>query len=153
FKMRRVGGQRQVNLVAVELTVRRSAQMVLHVARAFHVVWRVGAALELVEDGAMRLAHDLAEHVQTATVGHAEDDFLDAHGAAALDDLFQRGDQRFTAIAAETLGALVLDVDELLEAFRFRSEERRVGKECGSRGTWGKEINSTENGRVIWVEV
>ncbi len=119
FKVRRVGGQRQVNLVAVELTVRRSAQMVLHVARTFHVVRRIGAALELVEDGAMRLAHDLAEHVQTATVGHAEDDFLDAHGAAALDDLFQRRDQRFTAIEAKTLGALVLDVDELLEAFRF----------------------------------
>ncbi len=50
---------------------------------------------------------------------HAEHDFLQAHGAAALDDLFQRRDQRFAAIEAETLGALVLDVDELLEAFRL----------------------------------
>src|SRR5690606_24921721 len=44
-------------------------------------------------------------------------DFLEAELAAALDDLLERRDQRFTAIKAETLGALVLDVDELLEAF------------------------------------
>jgi hypothetical protein len=46
-------------------------------------------------------------------------DFLQPHRAAALDDLLQRRDQRFAAIEAEALGALVLDVDELLEAFRL----------------------------------
>jgi hypothetical protein len=40
FEMRRVGGQRQVHLVAVELAVGRGAEMVLHVARAFDVVGR-----------------------------------------------------------------------------------------------------------------
>lgn len=119
FKVRRVGGQRQVNLVAIELAVRRSAKMVLHVARAFHIVRRIGAALELVENSAVWLGHNLAEHVQTATVRHTKHDFLETHLTAALDDLFQCRDQRFTAIEAETLGALVLDVDELLEAFRF----------------------------------
>jgi hypothetical protein len=44
-------------------------------------------------------------------------DFLQPHVAAALDDLLQRRDKRFAAIKAEPLGALVLDVDELLEAF------------------------------------
>src|SRR5690606_27005420 len=46
-------------------------------------------------------------------------DFLEAHLTATLDDLFQRRDQRFTAIKTETLGALVLHVDELLETFSF----------------------------------
>ena len=34
-------------------------------------------------------------------------------------DLLERRDERFTAIEAEALGTLVLDVDELLEAFRL----------------------------------
>ena len=49
-------------------------------------------------------------------MGHAEHDFLHAERAAALDDLLQRRDQRFAAVEAEALGALVLDVEELLEA-------------------------------------
>ena len=50
---------------------------------------------------------------------HAEDDLLHAELAAALDDLLQRRDQRLAAIEAEALGARVLDVEELLEAFRL----------------------------------
>ncbi len=52
-------------------------------------------------------------------MGHAEHDFLHAEIAAALDDLFERGDQRFGAIEAEALGAGELEVAELLEAFRL----------------------------------
>jgi hypothetical protein len=48
-------------------------------------------------------------------VGHADDDLLDAEGAAALDDLLQRGSAP-RAVEAEALGAGVLDVEELLEA-------------------------------------
>ena len=48
---------------------------------------------------------------------HAEHDLLHAERAAPLDDLLECGDERFGAVEAETLGALVLDVDELLEAF------------------------------------
>jgi hypothetical protein len=50
---------------------------------------------------------------------HAQHDLLEAELAAALDDLLERRDQRFAAVDAEALGALVLDVDELLEAFRL----------------------------------
>ena len=60
LEVRRVGGQRQVDLVAVELAVRRGAEMVLDVARALDVVGRGRAALELVEDGADGLAITLA---------------------------------------------------------------------------------------------
>ena len=48
---------------------------------------------------------------------HADDDFLHAEIAAALDDLLQRRDQRFAAVETEALGAGEFDVAEFLEAF------------------------------------
>ena len=38
FEMRRVGGQRQMDLVAVEFAIRGGAEVIFHVARAFDVV-------------------------------------------------------------------------------------------------------------------
>ncbi len=119
LQMRRVGGQRQMHLVAVELAIRRGAEVVLHVAGALDVVGRRRAALELVEDGAVRLAHDLGEDVEAAAMGHAEHDLAHAEIAAALDDLLERRDHRLAAVEAEALGAGVPDVDEALEAFRL----------------------------------
>ncbi|EGE56100.1 hypothetical protein RHECNPAF_750063 [Rhizobium etli CNPAF512] len=119
FEMRRICRQGNVHLVAVEFAVGGSAKMVLDVAGTFDFVGRIGAALELVEDGAVRLAHHLGEHVQTAAMGHAEHSFLQAEMAAALQDLFERGDQRFTAVETEALGALELDVEELLVTLGF----------------------------------
>jgi hypothetical protein len=43
FQMRRIGGQRQVDLMAVEIAIGRGAQMVFDVARAFDIVG-IGAA-------------------------------------------------------------------------------------------------------------
>ncbi len=90
--------------------------MVLHVTGALHFVRGERAALELVEQRPMRLAHHLGQHVEATAVGHADHDFLHAEIAAALDDLLERRDQRLTAVETEPLGAGVLDVDELLEA-------------------------------------
>ena len=106
-----------MHLVAVELAVRRGAEVILHVARAFDVVGRGRAALELVEHRAVRLAHHLGEHVEPAAMRHAEHDLLHAEIAAALDDLLQRRDQRFAAVEAEALGAGELGVAEFLETF------------------------------------
>ena len=103
-------------LVAVELAVRGGTQMVLDVARAFHVLGVERATLELVEQRAVRLAHHLGQDVEAPTMRHAQHDVLDPQGAAALDDLLQRRDQRFRAIQAKPLGAGELDVEELLEA-------------------------------------
>ena len=93
--------------------------MILHVTRTFDVVWLERTTLELVEYGAVRLAHDVGQNVQAAAVGHAENDFFETFLAAALDDLLERRDQRFTAIEAETLGALETHVEELLITFGF----------------------------------
>ena len=119
FEMRRVGGQRQMDLVVVELAIRRGAEMILDVARAFDLVGVGRAALELVEQRAVRLAHHLGQHVEAAAMRHADDDVADTETAAALDDLLQRRDQRFAAVEAEALGAGELDVAELLEAVGF----------------------------------
>ena len=119
FQMRRIRRQRQMHLVVVELAVGRGAEMIFDVARAFDVVRRRRAALELVEQNAVRLAHHLRQHVEAAAMRHAERDFAHAEIAAALDDLLERRDQRFAAVEAEALGAGELDVEIFLEAFGF----------------------------------
>src|SRR6202000_1387099 len=73
----------------------------------------------LMKQVAMRLAHHLRQHVEASAMRHADDDFLDAEIAAALDDLLQRRDQRFRAIETEALGAGEFEIAELLEAFGF----------------------------------
>ena len=67
----------------------------------------------------MRLAHDVAEHIEAPAVRHADDDFLDAELAAALDDLLERRHHGFGAVEAEALGSRVLDVGEALERLRL----------------------------------
>ncbi len=119
LQMRRIGGQRQVHIVAVEFAVGGSAEMVFDVAGAFHFVRREGATLEFVEDRPVRLAHHLGQHIEPAAMGHAEHDFPHAQRAAALDDLLQRRDQRFAAVQTEALGAGIFDVEELLEPLRL----------------------------------
>src|SRR5215813_3209307 len=93
--------------------------MVLDVARAFDRVRIGGAALEFVEQRAVRLAHHLGQHVEAAAMRHADHDLLHTEIAAALDDLLERRDQRLAAVEAEALGAGELDVAEFLEAFRL----------------------------------
>ena len=116
FKVRGVRRERQMDVVAIESAIGRRAEMVFHIARAFHVIGREGAALELVEQSAMRLAHHLGEHIETAAMGHAQHDILHPEIAAALDDLLKRGDEALAAIQAEALGAGELHIEELLEA-------------------------------------
>jgi hypothetical protein len=90
--------------------------VVFHVPRSIHVLGLERPALKLVEDRAIGFLHHVGQNRQTAPVRHAEHDLLHAKRAAALDDLLQRRDQAFAAVEAETLGAHVLDVQELLEA-------------------------------------
>src|ERR1700738_1555880 len=68
---------------------------------------------------AMRLAHHLGEHVEAAAMRHADHDFLYAEIAAALDDLFQRWNQRFRAVETEPLGAGEFEIAEFLKTFGF----------------------------------
>jgi hypothetical protein len=116
FEVGRVGGQRQVDMVAVELSVRRGAHVIFDVARAFDVARHGRAALELVEDDLVGLAHYGGQHVQAAAVGHAQHHLVDAQIAAALDHLLQGRDHGLAAVQAEPLGAGETLVQEALEA-------------------------------------
>src|SRR4051795_11450009 len=108
-----------MNPVVVELAIRRGAEMVFDVAGAFDGVGIGRAALELVEQRAVRLAHHLRQHVEAAAMRHTEHDLLHAEIAAALDDLLQRRDQRLSPIEPEALGAGELDVAEFFETLRL----------------------------------
>ena len=114
LEVRRVGQQRQMDLVAVELAVGRGAEVVFDVARAADV-GRVGrAAGEFVEDRAVGLAHDVGEDVEPAAVGHADGDLADAHLAAIFDHRLERRDRAFAAVEAEALGADIFLGEEFL---------------------------------------
>ncbi len=115
LEMRGIGGQREMDEVAVEAAVRRGAEMVFDVARALHVFGIGGIALEFGEHGGKGLAHHVGQHVEPAAMRHADDQLFHAELAAALDDLFERGDQRFAAIDAEAFGAGVALVAKALE--------------------------------------
>ncbi|MNZ44518.1 hypothetical protein D3C78_621510 [compost metagenome] len=113
FQVGRVERQRQVNFTAGGHDVGGEALVVLHVTGAqFHDL----LAFELVEQVARVLAEGVDQHVQTAAVGHADDDFLGAVGAGALDDLVDHRDQALAAFQTEALGARVFGTQVLLQA-------------------------------------
>src|SRR5260370_20816407 len=72
-----------------------------------------------MKDGAVRLGHDLRQHVESAAVRHADHDFTNAERAAALDDLLERRNHRFAAVQPEAFGSGELYIAEFLEALGF----------------------------------
>ncbi len=69
-------------------------------------------------------------------MGHADHDLLQAHRAAALQDLLQRRDHGLAAVQAEALGAGVLLVEELLEGLggdqAVQDRDLALGREVGA---------------------
>ena len=104
---------------AVELAVGRGAEMVLHVARAAHLLGLRGAALELGEQRGVALVQDMHEGVEPAAMRHADHDVADAELAAALQDLLDAGDHRFAAVQAEALGADEFHAEIALQPLRL----------------------------------
>ena len=119
FQVRRVGGQRKVDLVAVEAAVGRRAEVVLDVPRALHLIRMSGVPLKLGEDRDVGLDHDVGQHVEPAAVGHAQDDFHDAELARPLQDLLECRDGRLAPVQPETLRAGEFDMQKALEFLRF----------------------------------
>ncbi len=79
---------------------------------------RRGAAagsLEGGQDGGVGFAEDVGHHVETAAVGHPEDDLAGAAGGRRVDDLVQHRHQHVGAFDGEALLAEVGLVDEALE--------------------------------------
>ena len=114
FQVRRVERQRQVDRAACGGDVRREALMVLHVAGRQVVAM---LAFEFFEQFLWRLAQGVHQHVQAAAVGHADNDFLHAFFAGALDGFIHRGDEGFAAFQGEALLAHVAGVQIAFQAF------------------------------------
>ena len=90
------------------------AEVVLHVtAAAGHT--RVELTFELAEDLRVRLADDVREDVEAATVGHADDRLFDAVVDRGIEEEVEHRDQGLGALEAEPLLAQVLRVEESLE--------------------------------------
>src|SRR3954468_24448976 len=103
-----------MNLVAVELAVRRGPEVVLHVARSADVR-RVGrAAGEFMEDCLGGFGHDVREDVQPPAMSHADVDLANAHHSAVLDHRFERGDGTLATVKTEALCADIFPGEEFL---------------------------------------
>ena len=93
--------------------------MIFYITRALNIFWIGRAALKLVEEGLKGFPHNIGQHIQAPAMGHAQHHFFDAETSTALNHLFQRRYQCFTAIQAEAFGAGIFDIDKLFEAFRL----------------------------------
>ena len=58
--------------------------MIFHIARATGFFWIRKIAQKFRCNGTERLAHHIIQHIQTATMRHANDDFFQAKLATAL---------------------------------------------------------------------
>ncbi len=72
LEMRRVGGQREMDVVAVELAVGRGTEVVLHVARALRRRRAKEPPLNSWNSARCGLPSTWVEHVEAAAMGHAE---------------------------------------------------------------------------------
>ena len=115
LEVRRVGGQRDGELLArAAVEHAPGALVVLHVTGALH---RLGieVALELLEDLAVGLAHDVGQHVEAAAVGHAHHDLGHPRTRGGIEQRVQQDDGRLRAFETEALLSDVARVEEALE--------------------------------------
>ena len=114
FEVGRVERQRQVNRATGRGHIGTETLVVLHVTCG--QIFR-GGVVKFGKQVLRHLAHGVDQHVQTATVRHADDDFLHALGTCRLDELVHCSDEALTAFERETLLANVLGVEEALQTF------------------------------------
>ena len=112
FKVRRVEGQRQVARASRGGHVGREAHVVLDVTSGQIALL---LAFEFGKEHRRGLAQGIDQHIQTTTVGHADDHFIDAVCTTGTDGFIHGDDQRFTALQREALLADVLGVQITFE--------------------------------------
>src|SRR5690606_28512727 len=114
LQVRGVERQRQVDFAAGGHDVGGKALVIFDVTggQTFDLL-----ALELVEQVARVLAEGVDQNVEATTVGHADDDFLGAVGATALDDLVHQRNQAFATFQTKAFGTRVFGSQVLFQAF------------------------------------
>ncbi len=128
FQVGRVERHGQVNFTAGRHHVGREALVVFDVTGTeFNLL----LAFELVEQLARVLAEGVDQYVQTATVGHADDDFLGAVRAGTLDQFVEHRNQAFAAFQTETLGARVFGAQVFFQAFTGSHALKQVALDVG----------------------
>src|SRR5690606_22804015 len=127
----RVERHRQVNFATGSHHVGGKPLVILDVAgaQAFDLL-----ALEFVEQVARVFTEGIDQHVQAATVGHANDDFLETIRTRTLDDLIHHRDQAFTAFETKTLGTRVLGAQVFLQAFSCSQTLEQVALNVSREG-------------------
>ena len=83
-------------------------------------------ALELLEQLAGRLAHDVDQNIEPATMGHADGEFLDALRAASLHQFVQGWNQAFRPFQGETLLSHVFVVQIALQTLGGREAAQQA---------------------------
>ena len=115
LEVRRVGRDGHLDAVAeTREELAFGAEVVLHVAGALDRA-RVDVALELAEDLGVLLADDVGQHVEPATVGHADADLVEVGLGRGLADLVEQRDRGLAALEAEPLLTHELRLQEGLE--------------------------------------
>ena len=112
------------------------AQVILDVARTLDGVGHV-VALELVEDLRVGLARDVGEHVEAASVRHADGDLVDAGARRVGQDVVEQRDQGLAALEGEALLAHELRLEELLEGLCTDEGAQDVALRVGGEGLVG----------------
>ena len=125
LEVRRIEGEDHVHVAARCAQVRRESLVVLDVTGATSCIWHV-LTLELREQHRWRLAEHVDQHIESAAMGHANHDFFDAAGAAALHDVVEERNQRVAAFQREALLADVARVKIAFEAVRRRQLPQEV---------------------------
>ena len=94
LQVRRIKSQRQVNRATACTHIRAETLVVLHVAR--RQVFR-RSVVKLGKQVTRQFAHGVDQHIEPATVGHADDDFLHALRASRLDQLVHGRNETLSA--------------------------------------------------------
>lgn len=114
LQMRRVRDKRKLYTLARRgRALEVHTQMVLNIART---LFAAAAASEFAEDGLVGLADDVAKYIQSASVGHTNDNVLDTVINATVDKSLHTRYKGLTALKAESLVVGVLGGQESLEA-------------------------------------
>ncbi len=116
LEMRGVGGQRQMDLVAVELAVGRGAEVIFDVARAFDSSGRKEPPLNSWKRARCGLPITWHSTLRRPRWAMPSTISFTPSAPPRLMICSSAGNHRFAAVEAEALGAGVAHVEELLEA-------------------------------------
>ena len=115
FQMGRVSDERELHTLAGgSRSLEVHAKMVLDITGS--LIGGLDGTAELAEDGLVGFPDDIGEHVETATMGHTDDDIFDTIVDAAIDQSLHTRHKGFATLETKALVVGELGSKEVLEA-------------------------------------